>query len=671
MSESKFKFSIDLNVLNHLGINLYTSTPPVLSELVANCWDADATEVEIIIDPDGGSIIIEDNGEGMTVDDINERYLTVGYQKRASGHARTSRLGRQVMGRKGIGKLSVFSIAQTVNVYTKKDGEISAFKMDRIKIKEAIESEDTSDYYPEEIEGGTFSGDHGTLIELTNLDRNVDRTAAYLKPRLARRFSVLGESHDFVVAIDGETIGVSDRDYFDKIQFAWCFDDESKALIESNSPEETFEIDASVVYQREGEVEGRSGQITGWIGTLDDYKYIDDINNSIVVFSRGKLVHEDILGDIREGGIYSKYIIGEINAPFLDYDEQEDIVTSNRQSLKTDDPRYRALRDKIKGCLKEIERRWSDLRRDLGGRQALAQSEALRSWFGNLGEDQQKYAKRMFGKIESLKLPDQRSKVELYKYSLLAFERMQMKDMLDRLDGLDEDTPVLSERALKVFVGIDDLEAAMYYQIVKGRVEVIEKLAQLTDSNKREQVIQSHLFEHLWLLDASWERATGVNPRMEEKITTEFKKAEPALTKDEESGRLDIRYQNFSGKHVIVELKRPSVSADVHDLGKQISKYKVALEKALRASYPGVYDFRIEIVCVTGKEPGPADLDLETKTKVLSASNARWVTYESLIQNALESYRSYLDSRTRLGKIEEAIEMLDSSFGVQADSEEE
>jgi hypothetical protein len=37
------------NVLNHLGINLYTNVPAVLAETVANAWDADAEHVWIAI----------------------------------------------------------------------------------------------------------------------------------------------------------------------------------------------------------------------------------------------------------------------------------------------------------------------------------------------------------------------------------------------------------------------------------------------------------------------------------------------------------------------------------------------------------------------------------------------------------------------------------------------
>lgn len=81
MCEAKYKMSINLQVLNHLGLNLYSNTSAVLSEVVANAWDADATQVDIKIS--GDTITITDNGNGMDLSDINHKYLTVGYQKRS------------------------------------------------------------------------------------------------------------------------------------------------------------------------------------------------------------------------------------------------------------------------------------------------------------------------------------------------------------------------------------------------------------------------------------------------------------------------------------------------------------------------------------------------------------------------------------------------------------
>jgi len=58
---------------------------------------------------------------------------------------------------------------------------------------------------------------------------------------------------------------------------------------------------------------------------------------------RGKLAQEDILKDFTEGGLFSKYLIGEIHADFLDITSKEDIATSSRQEVKKDDERYIAL----------------------------------------------------------------------------------------------------------------------------------------------------------------------------------------------------------------------------------------------------------------------------------------------------------------------------------------
>lgn len=137
MSEPKFQMSINLQVLNHLGLNLYSNTSAVLSEVVANAWDADATEVKIQID--GDTITIADNGVGMDLSDINNKYLTVGYQKRKES-GESPNLHRPVMGRKGIGKLSLFSIANIVKVYSRKNNELNGFEIDTNSLKAAIET---------------------------------------------------------------------------------------------------------------------------------------------------------------------------------------------------------------------------------------------------------------------------------------------------------------------------------------------------------------------------------------------------------------------------------------------------------------------------------------------------------------------------------------------------
>src|SRR5712691_3955300 len=101
-----FTLTISLNVLEHLGINLYSNVPSVLAEIVANGWDADASEVRVDWDRNNDRITIQDDGIGMTPQEVNDHFLTVGYRRRDGQPGLTAK-GRAPMGRKGIGKLSL------------------------------------------------------------------------------------------------------------------------------------------------------------------------------------------------------------------------------------------------------------------------------------------------------------------------------------------------------------------------------------------------------------------------------------------------------------------------------------------------------------------------------------------------------------------------------------
>ena len=60
--EPEYTLTISLETLRHLGIGLYSNIPAVLSETVANAYDADATKVTIDIDTEKRVIVITDDG---------------------------------------------------------------------------------------------------------------------------------------------------------------------------------------------------------------------------------------------------------------------------------------------------------------------------------------------------------------------------------------------------------------------------------------------------------------------------------------------------------------------------------------------------------------------------------------------------------------------------------
>jgi HSP90 family molecular chaperone len=149
-SQRELEMTISLNALEHLGINLYSNIPAVLSEIVANAWDADAKTVAVTIDKAAETITIEDDGTGMDRDGVIDRFLTVGFKRRDELGEQTAS-GRKPMGRKGIGKLSIFSVAQIAEVYTAHAGQKTAFRMDREIIRKAIAGKGQGTYKPEEL----------------------------------------------------------------------------------------------------------------------------------------------------------------------------------------------------------------------------------------------------------------------------------------------------------------------------------------------------------------------------------------------------------------------------------------------------------------------------------------------------------------------------------------
>lgn len=644
---TKFKMTVDLNIINHLGLNLYSNTPAVLSEIVANSYDADATKVSIFTDDDEDKITIIDDGLGMNAEEINQRFLKIGYQKRKEKNKGYSvKFERPVMGRKGIGKLSLFSIAKSVEVHTKKKGEEGqAFKMNLDDIQNLLGGRNNSkEYEPIEIVFDSQGiDDYGTKIIITEIDKSISKTATYLRKRLARRFSLKEPKGGFEILINDKVVDKSDLDYYDKFEFIWPIGDSD------------FEFKTSAVKQAPIDVliDG-TYKISGWIASVALPSVLklenNENNNKISVVCRGKLAQEDILSTFSEGGIYASYLIGEIHADFLDIDEGKDIATSNRQELNQNDERFKKLLVEVHKILKRIQSTWTSLRNKKAESKAVNQIPILQHWLDSQIGDEKEHARKIFQTIESLNLDEELDKKkELYRYGILSFEKLKHKRMLSELDNLNIENLVEFGR---LFSELQDIEASMYYDIARQRVDIIKKLQEAIDENAKEKVLQQHLFDNLWLLNPSWERATKGTVLMEQNVKKAFDGITVKLSEEEQKGRFDIRYRATSDKHIIIELKRyvTNYKFDEHDLARQIGKYSNALKKCLEAS--GVKDPFIESICIVGKD---AIEDINLANEYLQVKKARVICYDQLIEDSLRGYESYVASMEKVDKISNII----------------
>ena len=178
--------SFDPNTIQHLGIKMYSTLPAALAELIANAYDADATKVCIKIQDkkDDKYILVEDDGCGMTLEEINSCFLRIGRNRRNEENRRLTPSGRIATGKKGLGKLALFGIGGTIVVSTHKAGETLQLNFS-LDWNDILKCSDTS-YHPALTTEKAANIDKGyTFIKITNLKRKSDfSTKGSAPPRL-------------------------------------------------------------------------------------------------------------------------------------------------------------------------------------------------------------------------------------------------------------------------------------------------------------------------------------------------------------------------------------------------------------------------------------------------------------------------------------------------------
>lgn len=646
---SPYKLSLDLRVLDHLGIKLYSNAAAVLSEAVANSWDADAELIKV--DIQDKRITIEDDGIGMNLKEINDRFLSVGYDKRAM-EGEASGKGRPFMGRKGIGKLALFSIADDIQVHTRKGNEKHAFKMNTGAVRKAIKA--GKDYFPGPV---PFDGPKkGTKIILEKLKKKRTATSIpALRKRIARRFSIIGYKDEsgrrFEVHMNGQPVGPEDREDLRAVEFLWEFG--RKKIDGSACPR----LLKRFILPDEVEA-GRDWKISGWLGAAEQPKKLkhDEAGslNGIVVLARGRLIQENVLDKLNFSRILVSYLTGQVEADFLDLKGGEDIATSDRQRLVEDDERYVALTNFLREALVSIQDQWTELRNEARGKQAVSEIPALAEWLETLPSSQRRNAERLLGLIRGVELEDEEERKQLFRSGMLAFERLRLREEAHLLSQGPQLTAAL---LLPLLSDLSTLEGSLYREIVKVRLDVIKEFEGLVDANEKEKVLQKHLFSNLWLLDTGWERAAG-SERIEQILKRDYKEFSPTLTDEESKGRIDIRYRTNAGEHIMVELKRAKRRLHVSELVEQGVPYRTALQKCLTAQ--GYENPHISIVFVVGmplyEEDNPGGREMVEKT--LAAFNGRVVHYETLLRGARDEYDEFLQRSAEADRLDKILQKL-------------
>lgn len=189
MAETLLPFRISSGLKNIIGRDLITDDYVAVFELVKNAYDARANHVVIEFSED--KIVIEDNGKGMSTDDLENKWLFVAYSAKKEGTEDTYEKGedyrdkiqlkRYYAGAKGIGRFSCDKLGNKLTLTTRKKGSETT---ERIKVNwDEFDQDPNKEFLEIKVKHETLNGKHtfangathGTRLVITNLGEEWSR----------------------------------------------------------------------------------------------------------------------------------------------------------------------------------------------------------------------------------------------------------------------------------------------------------------------------------------------------------------------------------------------------------------------------------------------------------------------------------------------------------------
>lgn len=232
MADDSLPFRISTGLKSIIGRDLITDDYVAVFELVKNAFDAHAKKVTITFNPN--KIVIEDDGKGMDLDDIKNKWLFVAYSAKKEGveddelkdkefdaYRDKIRIIKYFAGAKGIGRFSCDRLGSELLLTTKKasvNSTIEQIEVDWNEFDEDPEEEflnikvDHRTVRPTTKKLKRFR--HGTILEISNLASNWTREKKIgLKQSLEKLINPFeGSSKDkFTITIDDASEKASDK----------------------------------------------------------------------------------------------------------------------------------------------------------------------------------------------------------------------------------------------------------------------------------------------------------------------------------------------------------------------------------------------------------------------------------------------------------------------------
>ena len=589
----QYEMRISRLTVDKLGVKLYDRASAVVAELIANAYDADAENVTVTIPlakqlarklPDktyedlGLTISVKDDGHGMTPREAQKYFLIVGTDRRkrtdssgspAKDAAKSRNKKRPVMGRKGIGKLAPFGICRRIEVISSGGDETtegyltSHFTLDFDKIV-------TDDDSPVPIDPGpldkTYQTRRGTLVRLSLfLPKRVPNRETFQR-QLERRFALTRD--DFSIKV---------------------YDSESDMELAIRHFQIPLDTTTRIsVDDRPVRIGNNDHPVTGWLAHAKE-AFKDEESAGVRIYARGKIVattrdFEQPAGFTGEFATRS-YLVGAIHAEWLDDDNDEDLVRTDRQSILWDSEKGDALRQWGKALIKEVAGLAAGPRRESKAAHFLRASKLQQHAEERYGDADivdavMDLGKKIGGFAAEDELGDPSYVSDLAEVVLAVAPHQALIGAFKTISGQDDATV---DDLLKVFGKARMAEMASYAQIAFERVKSIQELKRLLQQpTTSEADLHQLIAEAPWLIKPDWSVITvNQSLKMSRDLVADWLRhrghGDFEIAIANEHKRPDFTLINAGDSLHLVELKKPGHSFGKSDY-ERLENYVVALE---------------------------------------------------------------------------------------------
>lgn len=668
---------ISRQTVDKLGVKLYDRASAVVAELIANSFDSDAENVRVRVplrsllrtsDASNDSeydFEIIDDGHGMEPTEANTNFLVVGKDRRkGSGQGAESReKKRRVMGRKGIGKLAPFGICRQIEVISCGGSETSRGYLTSHFIMEYDEIiKDTSDnYYPVAgLKHKTYSKKRGTIIRLSEfLSKRVPDQETFLR-QLARRFGTM--PNDFSIIV------------------------EDTRNPQQNPPTEVKPTDIPIVDSTKIDLasrpvlleDGSELPVQGWVAMAKE-SYKDTESAGVRIYARNKIV-----ATTRDFGLVSgytgeftlkSYLVGEISAEWIDDDNGEDLIRTDRQDILWESEFGQALSRWGQELLKEVGQKSRQPRREKVGQRfmdivQIKERAEERFSDSRVVETAVDLGRTIGGFAAEDELEDQVYIDGLSEIILSVAPHRALIDAFREFNAQIAAEKATLDSLIDLFSTTRIAELASYSQIASERVTALQNLEDFINRDAQEYKLQEIIASAPWLIDPTWNVVTA-NEELKtfaDRMRQYWKKnynEDLEIAIDHQSSKPDFTAVGVRSQLNVIEIKRPGHAFNSRDF-ERFQKYVQAFRKLFTTTDSIASDFpngwKILLVC------DKINISDDTKSEAMSSyrsknevEHIKWVDFLTKSQRANSEFlRVHREAKRKVSQLESSQETIDS-----------